>query len=71
MKTGVERSVYAILLLNMLPDKAVLPGEASSQQLGASATYFQKLLKDSRRFITQVVFLAICLSYKKKINVVC
>ncbi|MGN7356525.1 RrF2 family transcriptional regulator [Paenibacillus sp. SAF-054] len=45
MKTGVEQSVYAILLLNMLPDKAVLPGEAISQQLGVSATYFQKLLR--------------------------
>lgn len=45
MKTGVEQSVYAILLLNMLPDKAVLPGEAISQQLSASPTYFQKLLR--------------------------
>ncbi len=45
MKTGVEQSAYAILLLNMLPDKAVLPGEAISQQLGASVTYFQKLLR--------------------------
>lgn len=45
MKTGVEQSAYAILILNMLPDKAVLPGEAISQQLGASPTYFQKLLR--------------------------
>ncbi|AZK47465.1 RrF2 family transcriptional regulator [Paenibacillus lentus] len=45
MKTGVEQSVYAIFLLSLLPDKAVLPGEAISQQLGASATYFQKLLR--------------------------
>lgn len=45
MKTGVEQSVYAILLLNMLPDRAVLPGEAISQQLNASPTYFQKLLR--------------------------
>lgn len=45
MKTGVEQAVYAILILNMLPDKAVLPGEAISQQLGASSTYFQKLLR--------------------------
>ncbi|MEK4248562.1 RrF2 family transcriptional regulator [Paenibacillus sp. FSL W7-1287] len=45
MKTGVEQSVYAILILSMLPDKAVLPGEAISQQLGASPTYFQKLLR--------------------------
>ena len=45
VKTGVEQSVYAILILNMLPDKAVLPGEAISQQLGASPTYFQKLLR--------------------------
>nr|WP_255726602.1 Rrf2 family transcriptional regulator [Sporosarcina sp. ACRSM] len=45
MKTGVEQSVYAIILLKMLPDKAVLPGEAISQQLGTSPTYFQKLLR--------------------------
>lgn len=45
MKTGVEQSVYAILLLNMLPDKAVLPGEAISQQLETSPTYSQKLLR--------------------------
>lgn len=45
MKMGVEQSVYAILLLNMLPDRAVLPGEAISQQLKASPTYFQKLLR--------------------------
>ena len=45
MKTGVEQSIYAILLLNMLPDKAVLPAEAISQQLGTSPTYFQKLLR--------------------------
>lgn len=45
MKPGVEQSVYAILLLNMLPDKAVLPGEAISQQIGTSPTYFQKLLR--------------------------
>lgn len=45
MKTGVEQSVYAILILNMLPDKAVVPGEAISKKLGASSTYFQKLLR--------------------------
>lgn len=45
MKTGVEQSVYAILMLNMLPDRAVLPGEAISQQLGTSPTYFQKMLR--------------------------
>lgn len=45
MKTGVEQSVYAILLLNMLPVKAVLPGEAISQQLGTSPSYSQKLLR--------------------------
>lgn len=45
MKTGVEQSVYAIFLLSLLPDRAVLPGEAISQQLGASTSYFQKLLR--------------------------
>lgn len=45
MKTGVEQSVYGILMLNMLPDRAVLPGDAISQQLGTSPTYFQKLLR--------------------------
>jgi Rrf2 family protein len=44
-KTGVEQAVYAILLLNMLPDKAVLPGEAISQKLGTSPSYSQKLLR--------------------------
>lgn len=45
MKTGVEQSIYAILLLHMMPEKAVLPGEAISKQLGVSPTYFQKLLR--------------------------
>ena len=45
MKTGVEQAVYAILLLNMLPEKAVLPGEAISQQLGTSPSYSQKLMR--------------------------
>ncbi len=45
IKPGVEQSVYAMLLLNMLPDKAVLSGEVISQQLGTSPTYFQKLLR--------------------------
>ena len=45
MKTSVEQSVCAIILLYMLPDKAVLPGEVISQQLGASPTYFQKILR--------------------------
>ncbi|GEK34749.1 RrF2 family transcriptional regulator [Kurthia sibirica] len=45
MKTGVEQSLYAILLLNMLPDKAVLPAEAISTQLRTSQSYFQKMLR--------------------------
>ncbi|WP_411844162.1 RrF2 family transcriptional regulator [Salinicoccus sp. HZC-1] len=45
MKTGVEQSVYAVLLLNMLPEKAVLHSEVISEQIGASPTYFQKLLR--------------------------
>lgn len=45
MKTGVEQSVYAVLLLNMLPEKAVLHSEVISEQLGASPTYLQKLLR--------------------------
>jgi len=45
MKTGVEQSVYAMLLLTFLPERAVLSGEFISQQLGASPTYFQKLLR--------------------------
>lgn len=45
MKTGVEQSVYATVLLHLLPDRAVLPGEAISRQLGVSPTYFQKLLR--------------------------
>ncbi|WP_072710628.1 RrF2 family transcriptional regulator [Lacicoccus alkaliphilus] len=45
MKTGVEQSVYAVLLLNMLPERAVLDSEVISEQLGASPTYMQKLLR--------------------------
>lgn len=45
MKTGVEQSVYSILLLTFLPEKAVLPGDVISTQLGGSPTYFQKLLR--------------------------
>lgn len=45
MKTGVEQSLYAIFILKMLPDKAVLPGEAISQQLKSSPTYTQKMLR--------------------------
>ncbi|AZB42112.1 Rrf2 family transcriptional regulator [Bacillus sp. FJAT-42376] len=45
MKTGVEQAVYAILMLTFLPEKAVLPGEVISGQLGGSPTYFQKLLR--------------------------
>src|SRR5690625_6960572 len=45
MKTGVEQAVYAILLLHLLPERAVLPGEAISEQLGTSPTYFQKILR--------------------------
>lgn len=45
MKTGVEQSVYAILLLNFLPEKAVLSGDIISKQLGGSPTYIQKILR--------------------------
>lgn len=45
MKTGVEQSVYAALLLNLLPDGAVLHSDEISRQIGASPTYFQKLLR--------------------------
>ncbi|GAB6989666.1 RrF2 family transcriptional regulator [Paenibacillus pini] len=70
MKTGVEQSVYAIFLLNLLPDKAVLPGEAISQQLGTSATYFQKLLRKlvSADLITSVPGVKGGFKLKKKPN---
>ncbi|TVT29298.1 Rrf2 family transcriptional regulator [Salinicoccus cyprini] len=45
MKTGVEQSVYAALLLNLLPEGAVLHSDEISRQIGASPTYFQKLLR--------------------------
>lgn len=45
MKTGVEQAIYAISILEMLPAKAVLPGEAISSRLGASPTYCHKLLR--------------------------
>ncbi|MEK5038378.1 RrF2 family transcriptional regulator [Sporosarcina sp. FSL K6-3457] len=68
MKTGVEQSVYAILILNMLPDRAVLPGEAISQQLGTSPTYFQKLLRKlvSADLITSVAGVKGGFKLKKK-----
>ncbi|MBP1989703.1 Rrf2 family transcriptional regulator [Paenibacillus eucommiae] len=70
MKTGVEQSVYAILLLDMLPDRAVLPGEAISQQLGTSATYFQKLLRKlvSADLITSVPGIKGGFKLKKKLE---
>lgn len=68
MKRGVEQSVYAILILNMLPDRAVLPGEAISQQLGTSPTYFQKLLRKlvSANLITSVAGVKGGFKLKKK-----
>lgn len=45
MKTGVEQSVYAVIILSMLKDKALLQGESLSACIGASPTYFQKLLR--------------------------
>ncbi len=68
MKTGVEQSVYAMLILNMLPDRAVLPGEAISQQLGTSPTYFQKLLRKlvSADLITSVAGVKGGFKLKKK-----
>ncbi|MGP6173401.1 Rrf2 family transcriptional regulator [Corynebacterium sp. A21] len=45
MRTGVEQAVYALLILSLLPERAVLSGEALSSRLGASPTYFQKLLR--------------------------
>lgn len=45
MKTGVEQSAYSIFILSLLPEAAVLPGEAISQLLGVSPTYLQKLLR--------------------------
>lgn len=45
MKTGVEQSVYALLVLNMLPERAVIHSEVISERIGASPTYFQKLLR--------------------------
>ena len=41
MKTGVEQSVYAILLLTFLPEKAVLPGDVISTQLGVRLRIFK------------------------------
>lgn len=45
IKTGVEQSVYALLMLNLLPADAVLPADVISDRLGASPSYFQKLLR--------------------------
>lgn len=46
MKTGFEQSIYALLLLSILPERAILPGEAISQQLKTSPTYTQKILRN-------------------------
>lgn len=45
IKTGVEQSVYALLMLNLLPADAVLTADVISDRLGASPSYFQKLLR--------------------------
>lgn len=45
MKTGVEQSVYALILLNMLEKRELLQGDSLSECIGASPTYFQKLLR--------------------------
>lgn len=45
MKIGVEQSVYAVMILSMLNDKELLQGERLSECIGASPTYFQKLLR--------------------------
>lgn len=45
IKSGFEQSVYALLLLDMLPEKAVLPGEAISEHLSNSPSYLQKLIR--------------------------
>ncbi|MHC0552593.1 RrF2 family transcriptional regulator [Salinicoccus sp. CNSTN-B1] len=45
IKTGVEQSVYAVILLNLLPEGAVLHSEEISRHIGASPSYFQKLLR--------------------------
>ncbi|NGY70436.1 Rrf2 family transcriptional regulator [Bacillus megaterium] len=45
MKTGVEQSVYAILLLTFLPEKLCCQEMSSALSLGGSPTYFQKLLR--------------------------
>lgn len=49
IKTGVEQSLHATFILKMLPDRAVLPGEAISQQLKSSPTYTQKILRKLAR----------------------
>lgn len=45
MTAGVEQAVFALLLLNRLPKKAMLSGESISQQLHVSPTYLQKLMR--------------------------
>lgn len=45
MKTSVEQAIYAVAILALLPEKAVLPGDAISEQLKTSPSYSQKLLR--------------------------
>lgn len=56
MKTGVEQAVYAVMILTLLPERAVLPGDAISEQLKTSPSYSQKLLRKlvSENLITSV-----------------
>lgn len=45
IKTSVEQAIYAVAILALLPDRAVLPGDAISEQLKTSPSYSQKLLR--------------------------
>lgn len=45
MKTSVEQAIYAVAILALLPERALLPGDAISEQLKTSPSYSQKLLR--------------------------
>jgi Rrf2 family protein len=45
IKSGVEKAVYAVLIISLLPDKASISSELLSQKMDVSLTYLQKLLR--------------------------
>jgi Rrf2 family protein len=45
IKSGVEKAVYAVLILSLLPEKTSISSESLGQRMDVSLTYLQKLLR--------------------------